>query len=323
MAIKKQSQEKDDSITKLSDKEIQEMINKQKLRPKIIPILGMCIGLTVYFAAVLTLFFLITGSLLVRTILILLLVYQYFFAKKSENYRKFLLFMRPWEIFKSYTVYCEEQLKNEKSLFSFHPHGVLGFGPSMSGALNEVLYNSTFCGSRAMRNLPISGLAARWMGVFGVDNKNFKDLMSKNKNIIFVPGGFEEATITQYGKDRVYIKERKGFIKYALEFGYNVYPCYTFNENKLFFTFNYFEKFRLLLNKIKFPGTVFYSKFGLFPHTNIDLFTVIGKPLKLPLIKNPNKEDIEKYHQIYIDELVGVYCRYKSYFNACETLEIL
>ena len=46
MADKKQSQEKDDSITKLSDKEIQEMINKQKLRPKIIPILGMCIGLT-------------------------------------------------------------------------------------------------------------------------------------------------------------------------------------------------------------------------------------------------------------------------------------
>jgi hypothetical protein len=325
MANQKQVEErsKENTITTLSDKEIQEMINKQKLRPKIIPIIGMCFGLTVYFAVLPTLYFLITGTLLVRTILILLLVYQYFLADKSENYRKFLLFMRPWEIFKSYTVHYEEELNNERSLFSFHPHGVLGFGPSMSGALNEVLLNSTFCGSRAMRNLPISGIVARWMGVFGVDNKNFKDLMRKNKNIIFVPGGFEEATITQYGKDRVYIKERKGFIKYALEFGYNVYPCYTFNENKIFYTFNYFENFRLLLNKMKFPGTVFFSKFGVFPHTDIDLFTVIGKPINFPVIRHPTKEDVEKYHKIYIDQLVGVYDRYKHYFNASETLEIL
>ncbi len=307
----------------LTDEEIKLMINNKKIRHIIFPIIGMSIGLLVYFAVFFTVFFLITGSIIVRSILGVLLVYQYFFAYKSENYRRFLLFMRPWEIFRSYTVHCEEELTNEKSLFSFHPHGVLGFGPSMSGALNEVLYNATFCGSRAMRNLPISGIIARWMGVCGVDNKNFKELMNNNKNIIFVPGGFEEATITRYGKDRIFISERKGFIKYALQFGYKVYPSYTFNENKIFYTFNYFEKFRLLLNKIKLPGTLFFSKYGIFPHTDIDLFTVIGAPLHFPIIENPTKEDVEKYHKMYVKQLVSVYDRYKHYFNACKTLEVI
>ena len=58
--------------------------------------------------------------------------------------------------------------------------------------------------------------------------------MKEEKNIYFVPGGFECATITKYGEDRVFIKNRKGFIKYALEFGYTVHPMYCFGENKIY-----------------------------------------------------------------------------------------
>lgn len=39
-----------------------------------------------------------------------------------------------------------------------------------------------------------------------------------------VPGGYEEATLTTPKELRVYIKERKGFIKYALKYGYTIRP---------------------------------------------------------------------------------------------------
>jgi len=231
--------------------------------------------------------------------------------------------MAPWEYFNSYEVHIEEELESSNSLFSFHPHGILGFGASMCGGKNETLYNSIFCGSRALINIPISGIIARWTGVQGVDNKNFKDFLRRGKNIIFVPGGFEEATITEYGKDRIFIKERKGFIKYALEFGYKIYPSYTFNENKIFFTFNWFEKFRLFLNKIKIPGTIFYSKYLFFPDSDIDLFCVIGKPIRLPQIANPASEDVDKYHKLYIQAITDVYDKYKKQYGASDNLEIL
>jgi 2-acylglycerol O-acyltransferase 2 len=43
-----------------------------------------------------------------------------------------------------------------------------------------------------------------------------KNIMKTGKNIILLPGGFEEATITSPKELRVYIKNRKGFIKYAI-----------------------------------------------------------------------------------------------------------
>jgi hypothetical protein len=305
------------------DKKNIENTPKLKVSDYIIPLIGVSFGLLTYSAWMFTIFFLITGSSFVRTVLVLLLIFQFCFAKRSEVWRRFLMKLRAWDYFKSFDVHVEEELKNHHSLFAFHPHGIMGFGCAMAPSRNEVLYDSIFCGSRALINLPISGIFARLMGVCGVDNKSFKELMKKGKNIIFVPGGFECATLTNYDKDRTFIKIRKGFIKYALEFGYSIYPCYTFNENKVYFTINIFEKFRLLLNKIKLPGTIFYSKYLFFPNSDIDLFTVIGKPVHLPLIVNPTPEEVDNYHKIYIDALLEVYNRYKTKYGASEELEII
>lgn len=42
--------------------------------------------------------------------------------------------------------------------------------------------------------------------------------------------------------------------------------------------------FRLLLNKLKFPGAVFTSWYGLLPHKNIDVVILVGKKIELPHI---------------------------------------
>ena len=60
--------------------------------------------------------------------------------------------------------------------------------------------------------------------------------MEANRNIVFVPGGYEEATLTSTKKYRIYL--RKGFIKLALEHGYTVYPIFVFGENKAYKTFD-------------------------------------------------------------------------------------
>jgi len=299
------------------------LIKLEKSTSTFYPTIGMAIGLSIYFASSAAIFLLITGSLFTRTILILLLIYQFCFAKKSERYRNFLLYMQGYNWFKSYTVYAEEELSKDNSIFSFHPHGVLGFGAAMSGAKNETLHEANFCGSRAMINLPISGIFARWMGVQPVNNTSFKEFLRKGKNIIFVPGGFEEATLTKYNCERIFIKERKGFIKYSLQYGYKIHPCYTFNENQIYYTFNYFERLRLFLNKLKMPGCIFYSKYIFFPNYNIDLCSVIGKAIQLPKVAEPTQDEIDFYHKVYVDSVVMLYNRYKKQFNSSEELEIL
>jgi len=126
-------------------------------------------------------------------------------------------------------------------------------------------YNMRMLGSRFILNTPIYGYLMRIWGIEGVHSGNMHRLMSANKNIGLLPGGFEEATLTSPKALRVYIKKRKGFIKMALRYGYQVVPTLVLGEHQMFHTFDHFKSFRLWLNKFKLPGVVYWSKYGLLP----------------------------------------------------------
>lgn len=51
----------------------------------------------------------------------------------------------------------------------------------------------------------------------------------------------------------MYLRNRKGFIVYALRYGYRVSPVYTFGEELLYSSFERWPNFRLWLNKWKIP----------------------------------------------------------------------
>jgi len=105
--------------------------------------------------------------------------------------------------------------------------------------------------------------------------------MMRGCNIGLVPGGFEEATLTSKDELRIFIKNRKGFIKYALENNYTIRPILTLNEHQAFWTFDYLLDFRLWLNKFKFPGILYFNpKTLLFMPTSLELYSIVGKGIK-------------------------------------------
>lgn len=115
--------------------------------------------------------------------------------------------------------------------------------------------------------------------------------MGSDYNVSIIPGGFEEATLYQRGKHRLYLKKRFGFIKIALQHGYNVHPVYTFGEEYTYHAFPYLQWFRLQLNRFKIPGTLFFGDAMCFylPRNDVDLITVVGKPLRFPASNAPQR----------------------------------
>ena len=74
--------------------------------------------------------------------------------------------------------------------------------------------------------------------------------MSRGRNLAIIPGGFEDATIHCYGRDRTFLKNRKGLVKYALQHtGATSLPVYSFGESETYYTFTALLKQRLLLNQ--------------------------------------------------------------------------
>jgi len=134
--------------------------------------------------------------------------------------------------FDDYTIEFEENLGTEKTLLAVHPHNAVTCGLTVNiynGKLGEIY----LCASRVLLNTPLLGLAHKLSGLTSVDPSNLKVMMKKKKNLAILPGGYEEATLTTPKENRVFL-QRKGFIKYALRFGYKVHPVFIFGEHKIY-----------------------------------------------------------------------------------------
>jgi hypothetical protein len=301
--------------------------NKSKIKP----IISLIMLLLTLISCPLGLILLFTGSITTKIFLIICLIYQFFFCKKQHWFVLFIRKINPTLYFKSYGSIIDKRdnievasvLSDSKSLFCFSPHGVIGISFMMEAVMNEYIYCSSVCSSRGIIYTPFTGIFAQWFGFESVDNIRFENDMKKGKNISLVPGGFEEATLTDYNSEKIFIKERKGFIKYALKYGYKVHPIYCFNENRLFYTITSFEALRLFLNKFKIPAVIAIgAKYLLFPNYDVNRVTVFSSGIQLPMIKNPTNSEVNHYHQLYIDELKYIYNKYKAEFGGVETLEI-
>lgn len=275
-------------------------------------------------------YFFIFGNIYCQTVCVIILLYQYLLADENKYWRKILRSVKPENYFEKCGLIIDSkdcskvELSETKSLFCFHPHGIFCIGMLMHGLIHPVISKSYVSGSRALLYTPFTGLIVIMFGLRSVNHKTFKKYMEKGKNISFIPGGFEEATITTESSDRIFINSRKGFIKYSLQYGYKVHPIYIFGENKLMTTYNGLEWFRLVLNQLKIPSVVFYGKkFLLFPDDKVQFITVVSEGIQFPLIENPTAEEVEKYHQIYVDELEYIYYKYKDSLGGSEFLEIL
>lgn len=209
-------------------------------------------------------------------------------------------------------------IKKENTLLCYHPHGILCIGFSWNGAhspelgpLFEWLIVDVLC------KAPLFGWIVAWCGnMNGAGAPTMQRLMKSGRNIALIPGGFEEATLQERGIERVVIKNRKGFIKYALQYGYTVHPVYSFGECDSYVTMPHFQKLRLALNRYKIPTVFFWGAtfMPLFPRTDIEVYTVIGEGIKFPKTANEKITTalVDEWHGKYVAGLVAVFEKHKA-----------
>ena len=230
--------------------------------------------------------------------------------------------------FQNISLYFEEPFLGEQGcaskLLCVHPHGVICMGWMVlfnSPELNEV----DFCFSTVLLLAPMFRLLVKTVGrPQSVHRDNFKALMRLGGPMALIPGGFEEATLSSTRINRVYLRKRLGFVKYALQFGYNLVPCYIFGENTTFSNSQGCWQVRFALNYLGLPAVVPWGRWWcLLMPRNKKLHVVVGKALELPRIQTPTSKEISKYHAEYCKVLVDLFDRNKgSYGEANSKLEV-
>jgi hypothetical protein len=153
------------------------------------------------------------------------------------------------------------------------------------------------------------------LGCQSVDHSNMHKMMKEQKNIVFFPAGAKEVAYYQYGKEYAYVGN-KGYIKYALKYGYSVQPIYYLGETCLYY-YNkplWVKDYLLSSNGFKqllaLQTVIFsYGRSWLVPY-QVRLKILYGYPIPFPKIDNPTQKDIDHWHDVYsrfLEDLVSKY----------------
>lgn len=202
---------------------------------------------------------------------------------------------------------------NSKTMLAVGPHGVLCCGWCFMNTCKEFTKSDiTWLIAEILFYLPFCKDFMIWGNGAPCTAPHFKRLMPTGTNIALLPGGFEEATLYKRGQYRLFLNNRKGFIKYALQYGYKVQPAYVFGEEQTFWTLEVMPSLMLWLNKFNIPGVVFIGKWGYLPDPNVDIIPCVGKAIELPHIENPTSEDVDKYHAVYVDNMQKLFDKFKG-----------
>ncbi|CAE7717435.1 dgat2 [Symbiodinium sp. CCMP2456] len=208
--------------------------------------------------------------------------------------------------------------------FACHPHGILSVGFCSNVVwgrkFHEVVGHCNYLIDPTLRN---KGLLAKFFldafeGPHGAirDTRaaTIQELMEKGESISMTPGAYQEATCFSHGLERVALRQRKGFVKYCLRYGYRLHPVYTFGESETYFTLGGFEKLRLWLNGKGIPTVCFWGLpwCPLLPRRHLKLLTFVGPALELPKLPEPTTEQVDEWHQKYVEALRELFDRHKA-----------
>lgn len=261
--------------------------------------------------------------------------------------------MRNWTLWKYFRDYfpirlikTHNLLPSRNYIFGYHPHGIFCFGAFCNFGTEATGFSKKFPGIKPSLatldgnfRLPLFRDYLMSGGICPVNRNSIDFLLSSNGTgnaVVIVIGGAAESLDCAPGMNSVTLKNRKGFVRLALNQGADLVPVYSFGENEVY-TQLIFEDgswWRVAQKKLQkilgfapclFHGCgLFFPKsWGLVPYCK-PITTVVGEPITVPKIENPSQDVIDMYHAMYIRSLKSLFDNNKTRFglNESDTLVI-
>jgi 2-acylglycerol O-acyltransferase 2 len=226
-----------------------------------------------------------------------------------------------------------EKAPNSQFLIATFPHGPNpDYRVAMDGELKKVFPNIhdkiSVLAASVLFMIPIVREMAIWTGCINAKRSVAEKALKKGCSIFVLPGGEAEQIRSMYQKERVYLKNRKGFVKLAMRNNVPVVPSYVFGASDYYYTSNAFFKIRQWLQKsfgicIPLAVGMFGSAFCPLP---VKTTIVYGEPLTFQMkeMGSPTSEELNKAHDDFCMALKHLFDFHKKklgYFD--RELEIL
>ena len=226
-----------------------------------------------------------------------------------------------------------------QGIFAFFPHGVNSdFRVLMDGLMYDA-FAETYVQSPA-RTLAASvlfmipGIRSLSLKTNCVDagRSTATRCLRKGLSLMLCPGGQDEQIETIYGRERVFLRKRAGFVRLAIIHGVPVVPAFCFGSSDLYYTSRLMHGLRRwLVRSLRIALPLYTGAWGFFAYPTPKGFplpvpqnVVFGDPIKFAQMDAPTKEDVDAAHAQFIAALTKLFDEHKAQYGyATRTLEVL
>lgn len=225
-------------------------------------------------------------------------------------------------------------------IFGLHPHGVISLSGFGAIGTNGAGWSSIFPGVPVCLMTLLNQFYVPFyrdyllsLGITSSGRVNALKILRQGFSLAIVVGGAQESLLAKPDSNDIVLNKRKGFVKLALETGnVGLVPCFCFGENDLYNILepgenSFGQTFQLWLKRVfGFTIPFFHARgifnydFGLLPYRR-DVDIVIGEPIIVPFLPSPTKQEVDKYHNMYVDGLKNLFEENKSKFKNAEGRE--
>eukprot|EP00916_Digyalum_oweni_P016748 GHVL01027444.1.p1 GENE.GHVL01027444.1~~GHVL01027444.1.p1 ORF type:complete len:334 (-),score=57.74 GHVL01027444.1:50-1051(-) len=212
-----------------------------------------------------------------------------------------------------------EKNNENQYIIALHPHGVTSeyriiFDYQFKKYFKNIKYWRTLAASVLFRIPGIRELVL-WTNCVDANKNTANYILNKGYTVLVVPGGEAEQIRTEYGKEKVWLSNRKGFVKLAIQHGVPLVPCYVFGCTDLFYTSSFLLEKRIkLTKKTRICVPIFWGSPFLTP-LRVQQNIVVGEPLLVDKVENPSDDHLSKVHGLYIEKLKDLFNENKEKFG--------
>uniref|UniRef100_A0A7R9YEL6 Acyltransferase n=1 Tax=Pinguiococcus pyrenoidosus TaxID=172671 RepID=A0A7R9YEL6_9STRA len=195
------------------------------------------------------------------------------------------------------------------------PHGVIAFG-GICGAVypgrhKGIMPRFPTAVASILTKLP---LLKHTMGIFGLIEASKPSLerrLKKGGSFVLYTGGIAELFLCTPEEEKLFLMQRKGFIKLALRSNAEVVPVFLFGNTEVLHAFKH-PVLEQLSRSLQMSMTWIWGRWGLPVPLQKQIVYCRGSPIGLPHIPKPTEEDVNKWHAVFCDEVRRLFEEYKG-----------
>ncbi|KAL2094916.1 hypothetical protein ACEWY4_009635 [Coilia grayii] len=254
-------------------------------------------------------------------------------------------FVRNWQMWKHMKNYFPVKLvktaelsPSKNYIVGCHPHGIMSVGAFSCFGTESCGFAEAFPGVRSclailagLFRIPLYRDYIMSAGLYPVSKASIEHLLTRSgvgNAVVIIIGGAEESLSSSPGVNTVVMKNRKGFVKLALEYGADLVPVYSFGENDLFRQVvlpdgSPGRRLQALFKRaMGFAPCLFKGERWFFMPYRTPVTTVVGSPIAVPKVASPSQEQVDHYHQLYMEALTTLFHQHKESCGLADTHQI-